>query len=148
MAIVGEASIVVRAITTGVKGDIKKAFDGVDADASNAGGRAGNSFRKGFAGGGGGGGKGLFGSSFFADADAASKRFTSLARANFALQPALTGVAGAIGALGSGLVSLVGILGAAAPGAVALGTSLSAEFRSELQTSGSKIRCFIIYRKS
>ena len=128
MAIVGEASIVVRAITTGVKGDIKKAFDGVDADASNAGGRAGNSFRKGFAGGGGGGGggKGLFGSSFFADADAASKRFTSLARANFALQPALTGVAGAIGALGSGLVSLVGILGAAAPGAVALGTSLSA----------------------
>ena len=126
MAVVGEASIVVRAITTGVKGDIKKAFDGVDADASNAGGRAGNSFRKGFAGGGGGGGKGLFGSSFFADADAASKRFTSLARANFALQPALTGVAGAIGALGSGLVSLVGILGAAAPGAVALGTSLSA----------------------
>ena len=123
MAVVGEASIVVRAITTGVNGDIKKAFDGVDADASNAGGRAGNSFRKGFAGGGGGGGKGLFGSSFFADADAASKRFTSLARANFALQPALTGVAGAIGALGSGLVSLVGILGAAAPGAVALGTS-------------------------
>ena len=124
MAVVGEASIVVRAITTGIKGDIKKAFDGVDADASSAGGRAGNSFRKGFANSGGGGG--LFSSKFLAEADAASTRFTSLARVGLTLQPAITGVVGAIGALGSGLVSLVGVLGAAAPGAVALGTSLSA----------------------
>ncbi len=46
--VVGDAYVVVRAITAGVERDIRSAFDGLDRVGSRAGEDVGNSFRKGF----------------------------------------------------------------------------------------------------
>ena len=48
MALVGEAHILVRAITSGVQGDIDRAFSGADSAGDKAGKRAGQSFARGF----------------------------------------------------------------------------------------------------
>lgn len=125
MAVVGEAEVIIRAITRNVKDDIRKGFSNVDKDTERAGSRAGAGFARGFRRASGSAG-GLFSPEFLAQADAAATRFTSLVRTGFVLGPLLTGLAGGIGALVGGLTALVGVLGAATPGVVALGTSLSA----------------------
>jgi hypothetical protein len=48
VAVVGDAFIVVRAITTGVEKDIKNAFNGTDRIGESAGNNVGRSFVKGF----------------------------------------------------------------------------------------------------
>lgn len=111
MAIVGDAYVVVRAITTSVEKDIKKAFKDVDrvgekvgkdlSDGVNRGFRkSNNNFN-------------LFTPKFLASVDAARARFTSLTRVGYALAPALTALGGIIGLLGTGFISLTSIIGAA-----------------------------------
>ena len=48
MALVGEAHILVKAITTGVQKDIDDAFSGADSAGDKAGSRAGRAFSRGF----------------------------------------------------------------------------------------------------
>ena len=123
MAVVGSAEIIVRAITTGVKDDIQRAFNGSDAIAERAGTNAGSSFSRGFRKGGGDPAF-LFGKSIndrdlnkFAEA---RKRFQSLARAGYILGPAIVGVGGAIGALVGGLGTLISVTAAATPALLTL----------------------------
>ena len=112
MAIVGDAYVVVRAITTSVEADIQKAFNGVDKVGEKAGkdisagvnrgfSRSGNNFN-------------FITPNFLASAAAAKERFSSLTRAGYVLAPAITALSGVIGLLGTGLISLTSIIGAAA----------------------------------
>ena len=124
MAVVGDAFIVVRAITTGVEKDIKNAFNGTDRIGENAGDRVGRSFVKGFMRGG--DGRSMF-SNIISQATAARERFTSLTRAGYALAPALTALGGIIGVLGTSILSLGSIISAATlPALAVLGQSLTA----------------------
>jgi hypothetical protein len=93
MAVVGEASVIVRAVTTGVKNDIQKAFDGADRIGERAGNDAGASFSRGFRNKSQGDVAFLFGKSL-SQADVnkftdARERFLSLARTGYTLVTAL-----------------------------------------------------------
>jgi hypothetical protein len=112
MAIVGDAYVVVRAITSSVEADIQKAFNGIDRVGEKAGkdlsagvnrslGRSSNNFN-------------FITPNFLASAAAAKERFSSLTRAGYILAPSITAVSGVIGLLGTGLISLTSIIGAAA----------------------------------
>jgi len=124
MAVVGEASVIVRAVTTGVKRDIEKAFDGADRVGERAGNDAGASFSKGFRNKSSGDVAFLFGKSLsqgdvnkFSDA---RERFLSLARTGFTLATSLTALGGVIGTVVGGLGVLVSIAGAATPALLGL----------------------------
>jgi hypothetical protein len=122
MAVVGEASVIVRAITTGVKNDIQRAFDGVDRIGERAGSDAGASFSRGF-------NKSnnigaLFGKSLsqrdinvFTEA---RQKFLALARAGYVLGAAVTALGGVLGSLIGGLGVLISIAGAATPALLGL----------------------------
>ncbi len=124
MAVVGDAYVVVRAITTGVEKDIKNAFKGTDRIGDQAGNDVGRSFQKGFRRGG--DGKSMFGN-LIRQSVAAKEQFSSLTRAGFVLQPALTALGGIIGLLGTGLLSLGSVISAAtAPAFYVLAQSFTA----------------------
>ena len=124
MAVVGDAYVVVRAITTGVEKDIKNAFKGTDRIGDRAGNDVGRSFQKGFRRGG--DGKSMFGN-LIKQSVAAKEKFSSLTRAGYALAPALTALGGIIGVLGTSLLSLGSIISAATlPALAVLGQSLTA----------------------
>jgi hypothetical protein len=124
VAVVGDAYVVVRAITTGVEKDIKNAFKGTDRIGNQAGNDVGRSFQKGFRRGG--DGKSMFGN-LIKQSVAAKERFSSLTRAGYALAPALTALGGIIGVLGTSLLSLGSIISAATlPALAVLGQSLTA----------------------
>jgi hypothetical protein len=124
VAVVGDAFIVVRAITTGVEKDIKNAFKGTDRIGQQAGDDVGRSFQKGFRRGG--DGKSLFGN-LIRQSVAAKEQFSSLTRAGFVLQPVLVALGGVIGLLGTGLLSLGSIISAATlPALSVLGQSFTA----------------------
>src|SRR6056297_359568 len=112
MAVLGSATIVVRAITTNVGSDIKKSLEGASAAAGNAGSSMGRSFTKNF--------QSASGNPFSrliqslqgmeGELQAARQRLLSLIRVSNFLGPALSGVVAAIGALGGVLTTLVGVL--------------------------------------
>ena len=128
MAVVGEASVIVRAITTGVKNDIQRAFDGADSIGERAGRDAGSSFSRGFnrnnnvsA---------LFGKSLtqrdvniFKEA---REKFLSLARVGYVLAAALTAVGGILGSVVGGLGILIAITAAATPALLGLSSAFLA----------------------
>ncbi len=124
MAVVGDAYIVVRAITNQVKDDIKRGFDGADREGGKAGDDAGRSFSKGFkksmgGGGGGGGGGGMF-SSLRGDADQAKMGLDRLITTGYMLGPALAGLISIAGGLAGGLFALGSQAAAAGPSLLAL----------------------------
>ncbi len=124
MAVVGDAFIVVRAITTGVEKDIRNAFKGTDRIGQQAGDDVGRSFQKGFRRGG--DGKSMFGN-LVKSSVAAKEQFSSLTRASFVLQPALVALGGVIGLLGTSLISLGSVISAATlPALSVLGQSFTA----------------------
>jgi hypothetical protein len=98
MAVVGEAHIIVRAITTSVKDDIKKGFNGVDDTIQKTGDRA----RK------------VFSDDFAKSTAGARAAFSKLVRTGYILQGALGTVAGVVGSLIGGLGALIGAAGGAA----------------------------------
>ena len=130
MAVVGEASVIVRAITTGVKRDIQSAFDGIDKAGETAGRDAGASFSKGFRNRTSGDVAFLFGKSLSQnDVDRftqARQKFLSLARTGYVLATALTAVGGVLGSLVGGLGVLVSIAAAATPALLGLSTAFLA----------------------
>jgi len=123
MAVVGEASIIVRAITTGVKNDIQRSFDGTERIGERAGADAGAGFSRGFRRSSGDVAS-LFGRSLSqADVDrftVAREKFLSLARVGYTLAASLTALGGVIGGVVGGLGSLVAIAGGATPALLGL----------------------------
>ena len=105
MAVVGEAHIIVRAITTQVKDDIKRGFSGVDGVINDAGKQIQKTFKNDFA----------------READGARAAWQKLQKSGFVLQTAI----GSIVAAGSSLVSSLGSIVGAAGGAAASIASLS-----------------------
>jgi hypothetical protein len=131
MAIVGDAYVVVRAITSSVERDIQKAFNGVDRVGEKAGKDISDGVNRGFS----------RSSSnfnfitprFLASVDAARERFSSLTRAGYVLAPSITALGGIIGLLGTGLISLTSIIGAAAtPALITLAGAFTAAGQAAL----------------
>ena len=124
MAVVGTASIIVRAITTGAGDDIARFFQGSGKISNKAGKSFGDEFLRGFnksvdvnvfsrvA-------RGL--NTMAPGAQAAREQFQALSKAGYTLGPAITVIIGAISALIGSLVSLVGAAGGAAATLVVLG---------------------------
>lgn len=92
MAVVGEAHILVRAVTTQVKKDIQNGLKGLRGQGTESG----EEFGKGF-------GQGLS-----SQLDQAQKGFSSLMRRGYLLQSALGAVIGSVGSLVGGLSALAG----------------------------------------
>jgi len=124
MAVVGDAYIVVRALTNRIDSDIRNGFKGTDRIGEDEGKKIGDSFSRGLNSSG--GNSKLFSSKFLNEAEQARQSFNKLIQTGYFLGPALAGVAGAVGALGASLVTLVSVLGAAAPSAIVLVGSLTA----------------------
>lgn len=123
MAVVGEAHILVKAITTGVQGDIQRAFKGLSGEGGSArksGESLGAAFSRGFS--------QSSGSNVFSkvadaigtmvpQADAARESFAKLSRTSFT---AGTAISSLIGAIGSVIGSLGSLVSAAAIGSVSV----------------------------
>lgn len=123
MAIVGDAYVVVHAITSGVEKDIQRAFSGIEGTASRAAQNVTKSFNsklnldKGSS-------LQMFNSNLegiFPRAMAASKAFHGLVRTGFVVQSVMGALAGSIGSLVGGIGALGGAAIGAAPAIVALG---------------------------
>jgi tetratricopeptide (TPR) repeat protein len=108
VAVVGDAYIVVRAITDNVKDDIRNGFKGVKGETSKMGREAGSAFGSGFARG------------FAGEAEQALKAFGKLVRQGYYLQSAIGAAVGSLSALVGGLGAFIGVAGAAASSGVAL----------------------------
>jgi hypothetical protein len=119
MARVGEAHILVRAITTGVANDIKRGLQGATGTVDVAGRRAGESLGNAFSRGFNAGGKNVFTKlaqglrSAVPDAQALAIQFRSLTRTSLSVGTVLSVLIGAIGTLVGGLGALIGAVGAA-----------------------------------
>jgi hypothetical protein len=105
MAVIGEASIVIKAITKDFDKDVKKALRSVNT--------------------GGGSGKSAF-SKLDKEAEAARLKLDKLIKTGFALAPVIAGTAGAIGDLAMGLFAVGSAVGSATPALVVLPGILSA----------------------
>lgn len=128
MAVVGDAYIIVRALTDKVAGDITNGFKDVDKVSEAAGGNIGKSFSKGF-------GKNQkgFGEQLKAafqginkEAFALKDRFVSATRAGYTLQGALGTLIGGLSAVVGGLGAFGGSLLGAAGSSAVLGNALFA----------------------
>ena len=123
MAVVGDAYIVVKAITSGFERDVRRSLNGINLNADGA--SIGESFTKGFnnsmA-------KGLGQKFNFSagEASAAREVFQSLVRTNYVLTASIGPLISSLGSLGGGFISLVSILGAATPALVVLPGLLAA----------------------
>lgn len=126
MALVGEAHIIVRAITKDVAGDIANALRGVEGVASSAGSKVGTKFARSF--------RSTNGSMFdklkagmssvAGEAEVARAAWVKLQKTGFVLQSTIGVLAGSIGSLVGGLGALAGALGGAAASGVALAGTL------------------------
>jgi hypothetical protein len=118
MAVVGEAHILVKAITTGVSEQIAAALKKAAAETAKVGDQVGKDLGRSV-------NKGIGKKSPFAklekDAIKARNAFSNLQRTGFFMQSALGSLAGVIGSIIGALGGLVGALGAAAPAMVAAG---------------------------
>lgn len=123
MAVVGDAYIVVKAITTGFERDIKRSLNGINLSADGA--SVGESFSRGFNNS---ISRGLGKKFDFSAGEAAAARevFQSLVRTNYVLTASIGPLISSIGSLGGGFVSLVSIVGAATPALVVLPGILTA----------------------
>ena len=130
MAVVGEAHIIVRAITTKVRKDIIDGFSGLDgAAASAAGKKLSQSFTRGW--------NATKGENIFSrlaagletlspQAEASADKFRTLLKTGYAVGPALSGLVGAIGSVVASLGTLISVAGAAAPAVMALANAFIA----------------------
>ena len=105
MAVVGEAEIIVRAITTGVKDDLRKGFSGIDDVVKDAGKSMGRVFRNDFA----------------REAEAARSKWTRLVKTGYIVQTMLGTVVVGLSSLVGGLAAVAGAAGGAAASLAALG---------------------------
>lgn len=113
MAVVGDAYIIVRAVTTAVKKDIADGFKDVKGQTTKAGEEAGDGFSAGFA------------KNFNRSAEQAREAFGKLIRRGYYMQSAFGAAAGSVSALVGGIGAFVGVAGAAASSGVALGAAMA-----------------------
>ena len=117
MAVVGEAYIVVRAITDQVRDDIRRGFDGAGDIGNRAGQDAGKRFSDGF-------NRGSSRRDIFANLErstsGAADAFTSLVRTGYTVGPILAALAGGISAVGAGLFAMASQAVAAGPALMSL----------------------------
>lgn len=121
MAVVGDAYIVVRAITNQVRDDIRNGLKDIDKDFERTGNNANNAFNRGF----GGGGKSPL-SKLGQEAAAAREKFNQMIQMGYFAGPAIAGLLQTILMLGAGIFALGAQIGAAAPSLVALGNAATA----------------------
>ena len=122
MAIVGDAYIVVKAITTGFESEVRRAASGIDINREGR--SVGDTFSRGFSRGIGDGlGSSL--TAFEASALRARKQFQALVRLGYIVGPVLSQLVSTIGTLAGGLVSLASSLVAAAPAAIVFASALT-----------------------
>ena len=123
MAVVGDAYIVVKAITTGFERDVRRSLSGIDIGSDGT--SIGESFTRGFSNS---ISKGLGKKFDFSAGEAMAARlaFQSLVRTSYTLTAAIGPLIAGLGSLGGGFVSLVSILGAATPALVVLPGILTA----------------------
>ena len=114
MAVVGEARIIVRADTTGIKEQIRRGFNGVERDATEAGKKVSKSFGDGF------GKNNNYINKFNKDSENLARNFHRAIRNSYKWQAATGALIQSIAALGNGLLALAGNIG----GAVAAGGAL------------------------
>jgi hypothetical protein len=129
MAIVGEASIVVRAIGTRVKSDITDIFKGLDRVGGGAGANFGKKFSDGFNKSGATNSVGKLADGLrrmYPEAERAREAWQKLVKTGFVLGPTITGLVGSISALIGSFVSIAGAAGAAGASLVVLGNIMSA----------------------
>jgi hypothetical protein len=123
MAVVGEAKIVVTAVTKGVEGEIRRAFSSAatgvaEKEARNSGKKLGNALFRGMDLGG--GKSNVFTNmaddikKLYPEADKAANAFSKLVRSGFVAQGGIGALVGSVGSLVGGLGALVGAAGGAA----------------------------------
>jgi hypothetical protein len=115
MAIVGDAYVVVHAITVDFESEIRAALDRLRADLDKWGGDAGKNLSKNFNR----NTKGMF-SNWMKESEGAKNAFNSLIRTSYMMGPAISGVVSSISDLVFGLVSMGAAVGAALPSLVIL----------------------------
>jgi hypothetical protein len=125
MAVVGEAQIVIRAITAGFQKDVENALKDIKPVTKRMGEDVGKDFSRSVSKGMGGGGKSPF-SRLAKEADAARKTFNKLIKTGYALGPAIAGAISAVGDLVGGLFAVGSAVGAAAPALAVLPGLLAA----------------------
>ena len=122
MAVVGDAYIVVKAITTGFENEVRRAANGINLERDGK--SVGESFSRGFSGGIG-NSLGNSMSGFEKSAIRARAQFQGLIRTGYLLGPLISQLVSGVGALAGGLVSLASSLVAAAPAGVVFATALT-----------------------
>jgi hypothetical protein len=122
MAVVGNAYVIVQAVTTGFNKQVQNAIKGINAGPSGQ--SVGKSFSKGFSGGSGGASKGF--KRIAGEAEAARVKINGLIKSGYYLGPALAAGVGAIGSLVSGLFALGAQAASAAPALIVLPSIMSA----------------------
>lgn len=123
MAVIGDAYIVVKAITTGFESEVKRAASGInlERDGSNIG----KTFSRGFNSGAGGGLARSF-DDFGKSALQARAQFQSLVRTGYTIGPLISVLLSGIGSLAGGFVALAGTVAGAIPSLVVLPGILTA----------------------
>lgn len=133
MAVVGDAYIVVRAITTGFQRDVERAFRGMPNLGNEQGREMGEQFSRGFqrsVGSGGGFSKAF--KNIAREASAARQEFQRLIRVSYTLGPALASIVGGVGSLIGGFVSLGSAVAGAIPSLVVIPGIIAAAIQSVL----------------
>lgn len=121
MAIVGDAQIIVHAITTQFEKEVEDAMSKLRPKFDKLGNDLGNSLNRGVNR----GSRGAF-QNFIRESEMAKKKFNSLVRMGYLIGPAIYGALSSISALVSGLFAVGAAAGAAIPSVVALGGAFSA----------------------
>jgi phage-related protein len=124
MAVIGDAYIVVRALTKGFKEQVQRDVDGIGSIGEKAGKDVSDGLERGAKRGG--GLKSIISPDLIKSAELARLTFRRFAIANNSITPAVFGVLGSIGAFANGLVVLVGVLGQAAKSSIVLVAGLAA----------------------
>lgn len=122
MAVVGDAYIVVHAITKGFENEVKRAASSINLERDGK--SVGESFSRGFSGGVG-NSMGRSMSSFEKSALRARAQFQGMIRTGYLLGPLFSQLVSGVGALAGGLTSLVSAFLAAAPAGVVFASALS-----------------------
>jgi hypothetical protein len=117
VAVIGDAYIVVRAITTGFENEVKRAAGGINLERDGK--SIGKSFSKGFNSGVGDSLANSFGS-FGREALRARAQFQSLVRTGYTIGPLISVLLSGIGSLAGGFVALTGTVAGAIPSLVVL----------------------------
>jgi hypothetical protein len=116
VAVVGDAYIVVRALTNRVRPEIQRAFSGLDDIGRKAGEDISNSMNNAVGNGGQNFATRAFGNDFAKEAERNRVKLRGLTQAGFFAGPAFSALGGILGSVGAGLVTVGAAAGAAAQG--------------------------------